>query len=203
MVLPGQWTGGSTRKEHKVVPYITNLRVLKSCTIITLEYSTQEVHRKNSRILISSTYHLIKNKVTQDVTTIGHVRNIIFCIYTLVLSVMSPSVMSLHLTYIPKPLGMDVLCLHLPLCCHISLPHITCFDIKIIPKKFKPHVRTHHILIIVLIAMLTLSYSIMSHAYNNSLLSHIHVNSTNLINITCTLVATSMKLERLECIKLI
>jgi hypothetical protein len=34
--------------------------------------------------------------------------------------------------------------------------------------------------------------------YTNSLLSHIHVNTTNLLNSKCTLVATSMILERLE-----
>jgi hypothetical protein len=35
--------------------------------------------------------------------------------------------------------------------------------------------------------------------YTNSLLSHIHVNTANLLNTTCTLVATNVILGRLEC----
>ena len=54
--------------------------------------------------------------------------------------------------------------LNLPPCCHISLSNIMGFDIKIITKKFKPHTRMRHIVIIVIIAMLTLCYSMMAHA---------------------------------------
>jgi hypothetical protein len=36
--------------------------------------------------------------------------------------------------------------------------------------------------------------------YSNSIISHIHVNSTKLHNIMCTLVATGVILQSLECI---
>lgn len=55
------------------------------------------------------------------------------------------------------------------------------------------------IVTIVIIAMLTLCDSPNVTHYTKSLLSHIHVNIANLHNITCTLVATCMILERLEC----
>ena len=59
----------------------------------------------------------------------------------------------------------------------------------------------HHVVIIVMIAMLTLCYSIMSHAtliiyYHAS----IHVNTTNPLDITRTLAATCVILGRLECV---
>ena len=44
--------------------------------------------------------------------------------------------------------------------------------------------------------------SIMPHTTLNSLLSCIHINTTNLFNITCTLIATPMILKRSECIRL-
>ena len=75
------------------------------------------------------------------------------------------------------------------------------FDIKVKIKEFKPHAHTHHVIIIVIviiIAILNLCYSITSHT--NPLLSHIHVNTTKLLNMTCTLVATSVILRSLECI---
>jgi hypothetical protein len=40
-----------------------------------------------------------------------------------------------------------------------------------------------------------LCYSIMLHAYTNSIASRIHVNITKLCNITCTLVATGVVLQ--------
>ena len=38
------------------------------------------------------------------------------------------------------------------------------------------------------------------HNYTSSIVSRIHVDTTNLCNITCTLIATGMILRRLECI---
>ena len=42
-------------------------------------------------------------------------------------------------------------------------------------------------------------FSIMSHTTLIPLISHIHANTTYLLNITCTLVATNVILERSEC----
>ena len=87
-------------------------------------------------------------------------------------------------SYIPKPLkGMNVLSLHLAPYCYVSLPYIISrvLTITYTTKKFKPHARTHHVVIvviIVIIAMLTLRYSIMSHAC-------IHVITTKLLDIEC------------------
>ena len=69
-----------------------------------------------------------------------------------------------------------------------SHPLLSCFlpiyhgvDIKQTTKEFKAHVHTHRIVIIVIIVvvtMLTLYYSIMSHATLFIVfLSHIHVNT--------------------------
>ena len=71
--------------------------------------------------------------------------------------------------------------------------------LKLTTKEFKPQACTHHVVIIVIIAMLTLCASIMSHVtlfffYHTSML-----NITKLFNITCTLVATSVILRGLEC----
>ena len=66
------------------------------------------------------------------------------------------------------------------------------FDIKNNPpKKFKPHARMRHVVIIVIITILTWCDSIMSHA--------ILIITKYLLNITCTLVAIGMILGRLEC----
>jgi hypothetical protein len=74
-----------------------------------------------------------------------------------------------------------------------SLPYIMGFDIKVAPRKNLNHSRTHHVVIIVFIvidAMLTWCYSIMSHATLFLFLPCIYVNHTKLFNITCTLVTT-------------
>ena len=65
-------------------------------------------------------------------------------------------------------------------------------------KEFKPHACTHHVFILVIIAMLTLCYSIMSLA---TLILYCHINIAGLLNIMCTLVATGMILGSLECKK--
>ena len=57
---------------------------------------------------------------------------------------------------------MDVLNLNLSPCCHILIPYIMAYEIKKSTKEFKPHVVI--IVIIIIIAKLTLCYSIMSHA---------------------------------------
>ena len=82
-------------------------------------------------------------------------------------------------------------------CCHISLPYIMGFNVKLIHKKFKPHARTYHVVTVVVFAVLTLCYSIISHT-NNFLLSCAHVNTSNLYNTICSLVATHVILGRLE-----
>ena len=77
---------------------------------------------------------------------------------------------------------MDVLNSNLTPCCHIFLPHITCFDIKEIHQRFQS---THFMLSSLLL------FQNVTH-YTNSLLSCIHVNTTNLLDIMCTTVAMGM-----------
>ena len=67
----------------------------------------------------------------------------------------------------PEPQGTDVLILNLHLCCHISSHTSRILTLKLFTKDFQPHTCTNHIVIIiviVIIAMLTLCYSAMSHA---------------------------------------
>ena len=58
----------------------------------------------------------------------------------------------------------------------------------------------HHIVIIVIIVMLTLCDSLDATHYTRFLSSHIHVSTAYLLNIMCTLVATSVISRRLEYI---
>ena len=62
-----------------------------------------------------------------------------------------------------------------------------------------PHTRTHHIVIIVIVAMLTLCDSLDITHYTKSLIPRIHVNTANFLTIMCTLVATCLILGTLEC----
>ena len=69
------------------------------------------------------------------------------------------------------------------------------------PPKNSNHTLIHVMLSsIVIIAMLTLCYFHNVTCYTSFLLSCIHVTSTHLLNITCTLISTSMTLGRLKCI---
>ena len=99
-------------------------------------------------------------------------------------------VMSLLLLY-PKIPGNDVFSWNLPSCCHISFPYIMGFDIKIIHQRIQPHACTHHvvtIVVIVIIAMLTLCYSIMPYValiiYYDTSMWMLHIF---LIYISCAL----------------
>ena len=101
-----------------------------------------------------------------------------------------------------NPKGTDVLNLNIPPYCHISLPCITCFDINIIPQRIQTtrshapcchHCHDYHYCRVDFVSFKYVT------RYINSLLSHIHVNTTDLLNITCTLVATCMIIGRLEC----
>ena len=114
-------------------------------------------------------------------------------------SVMSPSIMSFLVLY-PKILGNKCvqfkspsLLSHFPLTCHN-------FDIKIIHQKIKithlhashcHHYHYCHYWNVVLFYDVT--------CYTNSLLSCIYATTIELLNITCTLVATVMILGRLKC----
>ena len=99
---------------------------------------------------------------------------------------------------------MDVLSLNLPPCCHISFPYITSLDIKTIHQWIQTtclHVASrchHHHYCHQCNVDFMLFHNIT--CYTNSLLSRIHGNIAYLLNITCTLVATSMILGRLESI---
>jgi hypothetical protein len=71
-------------------------------------------------------------------------------------------------------------------------------------KEFTPHAHMHHVVIIVIIiiiAKLTLCHSIMSHATLIPYYQCIHVKTTKLIYMTCTLVATNVILFSLEFIQ--
>ena len=110
-------------------------------------------------------------------------------------SVLSTSLMSLLFLY-PKTLGTGCSRLKPHFLCHVSPPNVMGFDIQINPVK--PHAHTHHV---VPIAMSTSCYSIMSFAcHTTPLLPRLHVNTTKLLDITCTLVATSVTLQSVECV---
>ena len=95
---------------------------------------------------------------------------------------------------------MDVLNLNLTPCFHVSLPHITGFDSIINHQGIQT---THHVIIIVIIVIitiLTLCYFKIKHI---TLIFFYHacmLNTTQLLNITCTLIATSVIVRSLECI---
>jgi hypothetical protein len=98
-----------------------------------------------------------------------------------------------------KPLRLDLLSLNLLPCCHISFPCIIYFDIKIIHQRIQTigsHAsRCHHCHYcnVSFVLFYNVTY------YTNPLFSYIHVNTTYLLNITCTLVATCVIIRRLEC----
>ena len=76
---------------------------------------------------------------------------------------------------------------NLTLCCHVSFPYIMGFDIEVNHQKFqttRSHAsRCHHYDVeFVLFHNVTF--------YTNSLSLRIHVNTTRLLKVTCTLVAT-------------
>ena len=76
------------------------------------------------------------------------------------------------------------------------------FDIAVIHERVQTtclHASRYHHCKYCHYCNVDLCYSRRSHV-TNSLLSHIHVNITDLLNIMCSLVATSMILGRLECI---
>ena len=114
-------------------------------------------------------------------------------------SVMSPPIMSIPLFY-TKTLGNGCAQINSPPGCYISLPYIMGFDIKIMHLRFQSthshglccHHFCHYCNVDVV-----LFHNVI--CYTNSLLSCIHVNTTNLLNFTYTLVATCVILERLEC----
>ena len=84
-------------------------------------------------------------------------------------------------------------------CCHISLSYIMGFDIKIIQQRIQTtsHASSCRHFHDCNIECMLFHYVT---CYSNSLLSCIHVNIANLLNITCTLVATCTILGRLEFI---
>ena len=83
-------------------------------------------------------------------------------------------------------------------CCHISLPYITAFDIEIICQRI--HTTCSHTSCCHYCQYFTVTFVLFQNVtcYIDSLLSCIHVNTTYLLNIMCTLVATCMILGRLE-----
>ena len=73
--------------------------------------------------------------------------------------------------------------------------------LKSTTKEFQPHTRTHHVVIVhchYCNAGFMLFHDVI--CYTNSLLSPTHVNTIKILNIMCTLVATSVMLWSLECI---
>ena len=98
---------------------------------------------------------------------------------------------------------MDVLNLNLTPWSHVSFPYITSFDIKINDQRIQTtssHDHVVNIKIIFIIVILTLCYFKLKHI---SLIFFYHacmLNATKLLDITSTLVATSVIVWSLECI---
>ena len=99
-----------------------------------------------------------------------------------------------------------MLSLNLPPCCHIFLMYIMGFDIQVIHQRIqttRSHASHCHGCTYCHYCNLDvmLFYNV-THC-TCSLFSHVHVNTTHLLNTMCTLVATCMILERLECTRLV
>ena len=104
-------------------------------------------------------------------------------------------------TCIPKPYGKDVLTLDPACCCHASLPCIIDVDIKINHQRIQTTcLHASHCHLYNYCRYCNVDFVLFHNVtcYNNSLLSCIHANTTKLLNITCTLVATSVILQSLE-----
>ena len=92
-----------------------------------------------------------------------------------------------------------MLSLKFALYCQINLPYIMDFDIKVIHQRnqiTRSHASHCHYCNVNFVLFHNVT------CYTNPLLSCFQVNTTNLLNTTCTLVATCMILGRLECIHL-
>ena len=90
--------------------------------------------------------------------------------------------------------------LNFPPFCHISFSYITSFDIQIIHQRnhttclYVSHCYHCHYCNVDFVLFHNVTY------YTNYLLSCIHVSTITLLDVTCTLVATSMILGKLESI---
>jgi hypothetical protein len=107
--------------------------------------------------------------------------------------------MSLLLLY-PKTLGNKCAQFKLPPYCHIFLPYIMGFDIKVIHPRFlttRSHTsHCHHCNYFHYCNVdFVLFHDVTS--YTSSLLSNIRINTIYLLNIMCALVATCVILRRL------
>ena len=117
-------------------------------------------------------------------------------------SVILASLMSLLLLY-PETMWTRGSPLNLPPCCQVSLPYIMGFDIEINRQKIQTtnsHASCGHHYNYCHYYMLTLCYCMMSRATFILFLSCIHANTTQVVNILCTLVATSVILWSLKCV---
>jgi hypothetical protein len=91
-----------------------------------------------------------------------------------------------------------VFSINIPPCCHIFFTYITYLDIKIIHQRIqttRSHASHCHRCQCCNVDFV-LFHSVT--CYTNPLLSRIHIDIANLLNITCTLVAIGMILWRLE-----
>ena len=101
-----------------------------------------------------------------------------------------------------NPRGTDALSLDIPPCCHISLPYITSFDTKIIHQR----IQNQMLACITLLSLKLLSllqcwlFLLCPNAtcYTYSLLACIHVDTKNLLNITCFLIATCVIIRKVK-----
>jgi hypothetical protein len=120
--------------------------------------------------------------MTRNWTILGILINLEFTSYT-------PNICNITLLYVtlfsyPETIGNTCSQFKPPSLVSHCPPMYACFlHQNKYTKVFKPHICTYHI---VIIAMLTLCYSIVLHA-------------TKLPNIMCTLIATVMMLGRVEC----
>ena len=97
---------------------------------------------------------------------------------------------------------MDVLSLNLPPCYHISVPHIMVFDNKVSHQRIHTtHSHASHCHHCNNCNCCNVDFVLFHNVtwYTNSILSCIHVNTTNILNVTYTLVAPCMTIGRWEC----
>ena len=95
-----------------------------------------------------------------------------------------------------SPRAMDVLGLSICSCCHVYMSYVTNLTLNFSTKECYQHVYTHHVVIICHYCHYCNVNLVLFHHVTcciNALLSHIHVNTANLLNVTCTLAATCVK----------
>ena len=121
-----------------------------------------------------------------------------FLLYTFItLRDVTPSLVCRQYPRERDVLGLSIpsLLSRFPLVCHKF------FTLKQSTEEFRPHARMHHVVTIVVVAILVFVLFHNFTSYTNYLLLRIHTNIAGLLIIMCTLVATCVMLGTLECIR--